>query len=148
MPKIINEQDFLARSDVKAVMNLFDTTQLLQYCEIRSALLYMEGKSNLYKMPPIKHEVELVRILKRLLKFDVLIKSKIDKHSFYILNPLKYEEKFSPIKKRFSQIKKDTQGTEKEIIEYREQNMALILENSQLKERLAQYEGAWGAGPG
>jgi hypothetical protein len=145
MPKLVTEQEYLERRDVKAVIRAFEGKQMQQYCEIRKGLVYKKRRP--YDERPIRHEVELTRILKRLVTFDILIKFKVRRDSFYILNPLKYQETFSPAKVRFEDSKKDKSGIEKEFVELREQNMALILENTNLKERLAQYEGSWAAAP-
>lgn len=143
MPKLINEPEYIKRKAVKAVIRAFEERQMQQYCEIRKGLVYKRQRP--YDEKPIRHEVELIRILKRLIKFEILLKFKVNRDSFYILNPSKYQEKFSPAKRRFADIKKDKKGIEKEFIECREQNMALILENTKIKERLAQYEESWAA---
>ena len=148
MPKLIIESEYVERDDVKAVINLFERKQVLKYAEIRRELVFKKSKIRPYNVRLIKHEIELVRILKRLIKFGILFKSKVTRDSFYLLNPLKYGGKFSTTKRRFADIKKDKKGIEREMIEYRERNMALILENTKLKERLAQYEGAWAIGQG
>jgi hypothetical protein len=133
MPKLIIEAEYVERDDVKTVIKLFEMNQVLQYSEIRRELGLKKGELKPYNLRPIKYEIELVRILKRLTKFEVLFKSKVGRYSFYRLNPLKYQEKFSRPKRRFEDIKKDKKGIERELIECREQSMALILENTKLK---------------
>jgi hypothetical protein len=148
MPKLIIESEYVERDDVKAVMKLFESNNVLQYSEIRRGLGLKKSEFKPYDTRPIKYEIELVRVLKRLASFEILLKAKVGRDSFYRLNPKKLQEKFSTTKKRFADIKKDKKGIEREIIEYRERNMTLILENTKLKERLAQYEGAWAIGQG
>lgn len=146
MPKIINEPQYIQRKEVKAVLMLFEGEKKLQYKEIRNELLPARGETSPIKLQPIKHEVELVRILKRLVKFGVLFKSKGKRDSFYKINPRKFGGP-TATKRRFLSVKKDKKGIEKEILDIREQNMALILENARLKERLAQYGELWVVGP-
>lgn len=148
MPKLIIESEYVERDDVKAVIELFESNNVLQYSEIRRGLGLKKSEFKPYDMRPIKYEIELVRVLKRLASFEILLKAKAGRDSFYRLNPKKLQEKFSKPKRRFSDISKYKKGIEKELIELREQNMMLILENSKLKERLAQYEGTWAIGQG
>jgi len=143
MPKIINESEYLKRDDVKAVIQQFELLEVLKYSEIRKNLGLKKRELRPYNTRPVKYEVELVRILKRLMKFDFLFKSKMGNNSYYRINPSKLKEIKSRPTKSFENIKKDKKGIEKELIEIREQSMALILENTRLKERLSQYEDAW-----
>ncbi len=146
MPKLINESEYIERDDVKEVLKLFELSNVLQYSEIRRELGLKKGDLRPYNLRPITYEVELVRILNRLIKFEILFKAKVGRDSYYRLNPIKHKEKFSRPKKSFEDIKKGKKGIEKELIEYRQQNMALILENTKLKERLSQYEEVWAPG--
>lgn len=148
MPKKIIESEYAERDDVKAVIKLFESNHVLQYSEIRRELGLKKSELGPYDVRPIRYEIELVRILKRLIEFGILFKSKVGRDSFYRLNPVKYQDKFSTPERRFPDILKDKKGIEREYIECREQNMALVLENARLKERLSQYEDAWAVGQG
>lgn len=143
MPKLIVESEYVERDDVKAVIKLFEDNQVMRYSEIRRELGLKKSEFKPYDMRPVTYEVELVRILKRLVKFKVLFKSKIGTYSFYRLNPLKYRERASRAERQFADVKEAAEGIEKRYMECREQVMALILENSRLKERLSRYEDAW-----
>ncbi len=147
MPKRIIESEYIEREDVKAIMELFESNNVLQYCDVRRSTGLKKSEFLPYDARPVKYEVELVRILGRLVDFGILLKSAVGKKSYYRLNPPKYRKKISSAKREFTDVKKGKLGIEKELIEYREQNMALILENAELKERLAQYEGSWAAAP-
>ena len=147
MPKRIIESEYVGRGEVKAVMELFESNNVLQYSEVRRLMGLKKSEFLPYDVRPVKYEVELVRILGRLVDFGILLKSVVGRKSYYRLNPPKYMKKISSAKRDFADIKKDKKGIERELIEYREQNMALIMENAKLKERLAQYEGSWAAAP-
>ena len=143
MPKKIIESEYIEREEVKAAMELFESSNVLQYCDVRRELGLKKSEFLPYDVRPVKHEVELVRILGRLVDFGIILKSVVGRKSYYRLNPSRYRT----TKREFADIKKDKSGIEKELIEYREQNMQLILENAELKERLVQYEGAWAQAP-
>jgi regulator of replication initiation timing len=143
MPKKIIESEYIEREEVKAVITLFESSNVLQYCDVRRDIGLKKSEFLPFDVRPVNHEVELVRILRRLVDFGFLLKSVVGRKSYYRLNPSKFKTK----KREFADIKKDKSGMERELIEYREQNMQLILENAELKERLAQYEGSWAAAP-